>query len=145
MQTRLEPILKLTFFPIFAAFLIAGCTGTGSSNKAQFYSLADSPKTAVLVVRNTGFAGSAALVEVKVDGIIVGTLGENEAISQEIQEGNHTISVRFKGLGGVGLNDVAKVFKVETGDKAYYSIELETGFFTNKLKLIGLTKDSFFE
>ena len=145
MQTRLVPILKLIFFPIITAVLVAGCTGTGSSNKAQFYPLADSPKTAVLVVRNTGYAGSAALVEVKVDGVIVGTLGEDEAISQEIQAGSHTISVRFKGLGGVGLNNVAKAFEVETGDKAYYSIELETGFFTNKLKLIGLTKDSFFE
>ena len=81
----------------------------------------------------------------KIDGVSIGTLGEKEVLSKEISVGSHRVAVEFKGLGGIGLNDVAKPFTVEAGDKVYYSIQLETGFLTNKLKLVGLTRESFFE
>ncbi len=125
--------------------LLSACTGTGSTSKSQFFSVVDSDITAVLVVRNTGYAGSAALVDVKIDGVSIGTLGEKEILSKEISVGSHRVAVEFKGLGGIGLNDVAKPFTVKEGDKVYYSIQLETGFLTNKLKLVGLTRESFFE
>ena len=125
--------------------LLSACTGTGTISKSQSFSIADSDITAVLVVRNTGFAGSGALVDVRIDGISIGTLGEKEVISKEISVGSHVIAVEFTGIGGIGLNDVAKSFTVKNGDKVFYSIQLETGFLTNKLKLVGLTKDSFFE
>ena len=142
-QVKNINITKLFLLSICLIFLSA-CTGTGSTTKSQFFEIADSDSTAVLVIRNTGFVGSGALVDVKIDGITIGTLGEKEIVSKDLSAGSHTIAVRFKGLGGVGLNDVAKVFTVESGDKVFYSIELETGFITNKLKLVGLTKDSFF-
>jgi hypothetical protein len=131
--------------PAICLVFLSACTGTGSTSKSEFYSLVDSNKTAVLVVRNTGYAGSAALVDVRIDGVSIGTLGEKEVLTKELSAGSHRVAVKFKGLGGVGLNDVAKVFTLEVGEKAFYSIQLETGFLTNKLKLVGLTKDSFFE
>ena len=137
--------LSKSLLPAICLIFLSACVGTGSTNKGEFYSLVGSDKTAVLVLRNTGYAGSGALVDVRIDGVSIGTLGEKEVLTQEVSPGSHRVAVKFKGLGGVGLNDVAKVFTVESGEKAFYSIQLETGFLTNKLKLIGLTKDSFFE
>jgi hypothetical protein len=72
----------------------------------------------VLVIRKTGFQGSAALVEVVVDGVVAGDLGNKETLAHRIPAGEHSVLVRFKGIGGLGLNKVMKTFTLENGEKA---------------------------
>lgn len=75
-------------------------------------------ESAVLVARQTGFQGSGALVVV--DGFVVGDLGNKEIVAHKIPPGDHSVLVRFKGIGGLGLNKVMKTFALESGGNAYF-------------------------
>lgn len=128
---------------IVFVFFLSGCAGSGVRDVSQFIPLIDSEEeSAVLVIRQTGFGGSAALVEVVVNGMVVGDLGNKEIIAHRIPAGEHSVLVRFKGIGGLGLNKVMKTFSLDNGEKAYFQIGLKTGLFVNTLQLVGVTKDT---
>ena len=127
---------------VFVLFL-SGCVGSGVKDVSQFLPLIDSQdESAVLIVRQTGFTGVGALVEVVVDGVVVGDLGNKEILAHKIPAGEHSVLVRFKGIGGLGLNKVMKTFTLGNGEKAYFQIGLKTGLLVNTLQLNGVTKDT---
>ena len=104
----------------------------------------DVTETAVFVTRQTGFQGSGQLVDVVIDGITVGSLGNGEFIHHSLEPGNHNILAKFKGIGGLSImNKEMKTFSLEPGEKVFYTIDLETGLITNKLKMMGVTKETF--
>ena len=105
--------LSIVFF-----LFLSGCAGSGVKDVSQFIPLIDTTdESAVLIVRQTGFQGSGALVEVVVDGVVVGDLGNKEILAHRIPAGEHSVLVRFKGIGGLGLNKVMKTFTLENGEK----------------------------
>lgn len=135
--------IKAANFYILVALFLSGCAGSGVKDVSQFMPLIESnEESAVLVVRQTGFQGSGALVEVVVDGFVVGDLGNKEIVAHKIPPGDHSVLVRFKGIGGLGLNKVMKTFSLESGEKAFFQIGLKTGFLVNTLQLVGVTKDT---
>ena len=76
--------IKAANFYILVALFLSGCAGSGVKDVSQFMPLIESnEESAVLVVRQTGFQGSGALVEVVVDGFVVGDLGNTECCSQD--------------------------------------------------------------
>ena len=59
--------IKAANFYILVALFLSGCAGSGVKDVSQFMPLIQSnEESAVLVVRQTGFQGSGALVEVVV-------------------------------------------------------------------------------
>jgi|TARA_E500000178_G_C16994521_1_gene742479 hypothetical protein len=128
---------------LFPMLLVMGCAGSGVKGVGQLIPAIESDQTAILVMRDTGFSGTAALVEVAVDGIPIGDLGNKESLLHPVSPGDHTVAVRFKGIGGLGLNKEMKSFSVENGEKVFYQINLKMGLLTNELVLNGVTKETF--
>ena len=114
-------IKAANFYILVAVLFLSGCAGSGVKGVSQFMPLIESnEESAVLVARQTGFQGSGALVEVVVDGFVVGDLGNKEIVAHKIPPGDHSVLVRFKGIGGLGLNKVMKTFALESGGNAYF-------------------------
>lgn len=135
--------IKLGVFLALSLF-ITGCAGTGVKGVGMLLPVIESEEqTAVFVVRQTGMTGVAQLVEVAVDGVVIGTIGNKEVVHTSLEPGDHSVTVRFTGIGGIGINKVMKTFSLSEGEKAFYTIKLKTGLLTNKLELIGVTKDTF--
>ena len=129
---------------VFLVMFLMGCAGTGVKGVGVVLPIIESEdETAVFVVRQTGMTGVAQLIEVSVDNVVIGTLGNKEVIHTSLEPGVHSVTVRFTGIGGIGINNVMKTFSLEKGEKAFYTIKLKTGLLTNKLELIGVTKDTF--
>lgn len=128
---------------LFLMLLVMGCAGSGVKGVGQLIPAIESDQTAILVMRDTGFSGTAALVEVAVDGIPIGDLGNKESLLHPVSPGDHTVAARFKGIGGLGLNKEMKSFSVENGEKVFYQINLKMGLLTNELVLNGVTKETF--
>lgn len=128
---------------LFPLLFVMGCAGSGVKGVGQLIPAIESDQTAILVMRDTGFSGTAALVEVAVDGIPIGDLGNKESLLHPVSPGDHTVAVRFKGIGGLGLNKEMKSFSVENGEKVFYQINLKMGLLTNELVLNGVTKETF--
>jgi|MDTB01.2.fsa_nt_gb hypothetical protein len=128
---------------LFPMLLVMGCAGSGVKGVGQLIPAIESDQTAILVMRDTGFSGTAALVEVAVDGIPIGDLGNKESLLHPVSPGDHTVAARFKGIGGLGLNKEMKSFSVENGEKVFYQINLKMGLLTNELVLNGVTKETF--
>ena len=127
---------------LLVVLFLYGCTGTGTkSTPSLLPAMEDETRTAVFVSRRTGYAGSARLMEVTIDGASIGTLGNKEAVSHDVSAGEHVVQVRQTGPSI--LNEPTKIFTVDEGQKAYFVVDLTTGFFKNTLKLTAVTRDSF--
>lgn len=73
---------------LFPMLLVMGCAGSGVKGVGQLIPAIESDQTAILVMRDTGFSGTAALVEVAVDGIPIGDLGNKESLLHPVSPGD---------------------------------------------------------
>ena len=129
---------------LFSGIILVGCAGTGTKDFSQLAPVIQDPSAeAVVVIRQTGFQGSAGLIDVVVDGITVATLGDGEMLAHPLTVGRHTINVAFTGIASIGMNAVSKNFEIEEGGKTSYTIRQEIGLFSSTLSLIETTRDSF--
>ena len=82
---------------VLASIFVTGCAGTGTKNVADYSAqIENSETTAFVIGRRTGYAGSAGLISIKIDGSEVGSLGEQEVGVYEVSEGTHTIPSRLR-------------------------------------------------
>ena len=100
--------------------------------------------TTVFVLRDTGFQGSANLVDVVLDGVTIANLGQGETVTYPIEPGEHILSANFRGIGGVGLNSPVATFEVEGKEKRFFTIQLRTGALINTMTLTEVSRDSYF-
>ena len=129
---------------LFSGIILVGCAGTGTKDFSLLVPVVQDPSAeAVVVIRQTDSRGSVGLIDVVVDGITVATLGNGEMLAHPVTVGRHTINVAYTGISSIGTNAVSKNFEVEEGEKTYYTIRQETGFFSATLSLIETTRDSF--
>ena len=141
LQTSLSKNAALIALTLF----VTGCVGTGTGVKGvdQILTAIESDDAAVLVMRQTGFPLGSSLVEVSVNRVPVGDLGNKEFLMHPVSAGDHTLNVRFTGFGGIGLNNVMETFSLTAGEKAYFEIRLNQSLFTTELVLMGVTKETF--
>ena len=137
--------LNISFCTIVLSLLLTGCAGTGTRDFSLIQPIVDDPDaTAVVVLRQTGFSGSGALMDINLDGMTIATLGNQEMIAHLIEPGNHVIQAAFTGIGGIGVNDPVSTFEVDDGEKKYFIVQLRTGLITNTVTLIEVTRSGFF-
>jgi len=139
-------IIKCFAVIVLASIFITGCAGTGTKNVADYSAqIENSETTAFVIGRRTGYAGSAGLISIKIDGSEVGSLGEQEVGVYEVSKGTHTVDVKFKGIAGFGMNAVVKSRQIEEGEKVFYSIQQTMTVLSSKLKMLELTKEGFYD
>ncbi|MDC0069279.1 hypothetical protein OAL10_10900 [Gammaproteobacteria bacterium] len=130
---------------ICSAVLLAGCVGTGTKDIGVYVAKIEADGTAVVIRRDTGYAGTGGLISVKIDGVERGTLGNKEVGIYDVDEGSHSINVHYKGVASIGMNSVLKSKQLNEGEKVFYTIQQEVGVFTTKLKMLELTRDGFYQ
>ena len=96
---------------LFPILILAGCAGQGVSNPGMHLPEIRSDEARIFVKRQTGYVGSAALIEVKHNGSLISKLGEGESVSILGTIGDNTVSVNFTGLASIGVNSPVKIIK----------------------------------
>jgi len=138
---RLSKVLTIAIL----SFALNACAGTGTKDLSIIRQAADdASSTAIFVLRDTGFSGSATLVDVVLDGVTIANLGQGETITYPVEPGQHVLTANFRGIGGIGLNEPVATFDVEGKDKKFFTIQLRTGVLVNTLNLLEITRDSYF-
>ena len=140
-STRLGKVLTIAIL----SFMLNACAGTGTKDMGIIRQAADDASaTAIFVLRDTGYPGSANLVNVVLDGVTIANLGQGETVTYPVEPGQHILTANFPGLGGIGLNEPVATFDVEGKDKKFFTIQMRTGLLVNTLNFLEITRDSYF-
>ena len=133
---------KLLIIPLI--LLVNACAGSGYRDRSIHAQEIISSDTLIFVQRDTGYIGSAALVEISHNGKSVSKIGDKESISIPGVVGTNTISANFGGLAGVGAGKKPiRTFELKESEKAYFKILLQQNMFTSELKLYEITQEDF--
>ena len=123
-MTMLAHYIKSFYSMVFVSLFLMGCVGTGTRNFSSIQHVVDdSSATAVIVLRDTGFGGVIALLDINLNGSTIATLGNQEMTAHLVEPGNHVIQVAFTGIWGI-LNKPISNFEIEEGDKKYFLVQL---------------------
>ena len=89
---RLSKILTIAIL----SFTLNACAGTGTKDMGIIRQAADdSSSTAIFVLRDTGYSGSATLVNVVLDGVTIANLGQGETVTYPVEPGQHILTANF--------------------------------------------------
>ena len=149
-MTILAHYIKTFSSMVFVSLFLMGCVGTGTRNFSSIQRIVDdSSATAVIVLRDTGFGGLAALMDINLNGLTIVTLGNQEMTAHLVEPGNHVIQAAFTGIGGLGLNKPISNFEIEEGDKKYFLVQLPSngsvfGLPDYTVTLLEVTRRGFF-
>ena len=135
---------KLQFGAMALVFFLAGCAGTGIKDSNIIRQAVNDPSTtAIFVLRDTGYQGSAALLDVGLNGVVIGNLGVGETVTYQVDPGLHTLTANFRGISGIGVNDPVATFEIESQGKKFFAVSLRTGLLVNTLILSEISEDSY--
>ena len=124
--------------------VLSSCAGTGYNNYADIAPIMEeNPSAKVFILRDMGFAGSAALVHLSLNGTKIGELGEGEMTVGNGQIGNNVLSAEMGGLAGLGMNEPTKTFEISDGENKYFIIGLKMGIIQSKMLLNETVKESW--
>jgi hypothetical protein len=101
-------------------------------------------QTKVFVKRDTGYQGLAALVKVTLNGMNIGTLGNGEKISSNINGNSGSISAGFTGIAAIASSSGSRQFKIKKGEKLFFIIKQDVGMMSTKLSIYQTDKNDFF-
>lgn len=132
---------KLLIIPLI--LLINACAGSGYRDRSIHAQEIISTDTLIFVQRDTGYVGSAALIEISHNGRSVSKIGDKESISIPGVVGTNNISAKFTGLAGVGVSNPSKTFELKESEKSYFKILLQQNLFSSELKLYEITQEDF--
>ena len=130
-------------FVVILVFLVTSCAGSGK-NIVLLQQELKSNQTNIFVKRETGFAGTAALIKVGLNGTAIGEIGEQERISAISKIGDNIISAGFTGLASVGAKEGYKKFKIAENEKMFFVIKQDLGLFDTTLKIYEINQQDFF-
>ncbi len=131
------------FFIFVALFALNACSGTGTKDYSYVApEISSEEKGKVFVLRESGVVGSAALVEVSVNGNSVGQLGNGEMLIADAIEGTNYMQVKLGGLG-LFMDAPTAEFSNDGNKNHYYVIGLSVGLLKNELTLVETTENSW--
>lgn len=123
---------------------VGACSGTGTTNYSALMSMIDnSSDGSVFVLRDTGFSGGGALMNVSLNGRNIGQIGNGETTMGVSNRGNNYLEVSFAGISGMGINSVPISFVRSGNENNYFVVKLSSGALQNRLQVFELTEDSF--
>ena len=131
-------------FAIIALLFVSACSGSGSSNYSAVMSAVDnSGGGKVFVLRDTGFSGSGALMNVTLNGSGIGRIGNGETTVGTASNGTNYIEVSFGGFAGMGINSAPASFQGSNDKNSYFIAKLTAGALQNRLQLFEVSEAAF--
>ena len=131
------------FGALLAVTIVAGCTGTGTTNRTEINSLIQKADgNTVIVARNTGFAGSAPRIFVLMDGVQVAALGNNEVASFQASPGQHNLDLKFEGID-IGLEIESLDFINDPGKTQFFVVTITQKFASAQMTISEISPSSF--
>ena len=130
---------------LFPILILAGCAGQGVSNPGMHLSEIRSDEARIFVTRDTGFVGSAALIDVKHNGSLVSKLGAGESVSILGTIGDNTVSVNYTGMAAIGMNSPLKTVRLSEAEKVFLSITYKQELFSGKLRIYEVDEKDFMQ
>tara|TARA_B100001113_G_scaffold55668_1_gene41458 strand:- start:548 stop:973 length:426 start_codon:yes stop_codon:yes gene_type:complete len=125
-------------------FVLSGCAGTGTTSYSTIApQLSTNEKGKIFVYRQSGYVGGGALIDVSLNGALIGQLGNGEMIYAQMKLGKNLIEAKVSGIQGVGLN--SPMLEIQNNEKKnnFFIIGFKTGLLTNEMTLIEITEDSW--
>ena len=100
--------------------LLAACTGVGVKGSEEISrSIQTASADSVFFYRVTGFSGSGALINIFIDGKVVGAVGVKESLEVKIPRGTHSVEARYSGIAEATTAS-GKVTFVQDGQKPHF-------------------------
>ena len=90
-----------------------------------------------------GFAGSAALVHINLNGNKVAELGEGEMTAVDGKIGSNVLVPKMGGIAGIGMEIPIVEFDMSAGENKYYIIGLKMGIIGSTMLINETMKDSW--
>jgi hypothetical protein len=113
---------------VFTSLIIAGCTGTGLTTYGDYVRATKiSENSDVVVYRQPGFVGGGTIFTITLNGAELGTIGNDEFLIGEMQEGRNILNVEVKGIQGFGLNKPTKTFEKTIERNIYFKVGYSGG------------------
>ena len=85
---------KLGMEVLLIGLFLVGCAGTGSRQFSVIQPLLDEENsTAIAVLRDIGYQGSANLMQIGLNGVNIANLGDQEMVAQRVEPGEHALQV----------------------------------------------------
>ncbi|MDG1003989.1 MAG: hypothetical protein P8N58_03845 [Emcibacteraceae bacterium] len=130
---------------LLLSILVTACAGTGTKNYADLaIELAEPGSEKVYVYRSKQKIAALNLFEMKLNDMVVGDIGQGEVLSALMVDGSNRLDILVKSpIPGLGLKSDPIVFDRQTGSSMYFLVDIKEGFFTNELRVFGVTKAGF--
>ena len=137
-------MIRLTTLIIVFSFFI-GCAGAGIKSASAVFAQIDAMQgsNAVFVKRDTGYAGSAALLSIKLNGAEVGKIGDGEVISGTGVSGKNFIEASFGGVSVMGMKGESQTFELEPSENAYFLINMKVKMLSTELQMMEVSEATF--
>ena len=81
------------------------------------------------MLRDSGSVGSGALIDISVNGQILGQSGNGEMLIADTQNGGNVETAKVSGLQGVGLNAPVANFQKDGSGNNFFFVNLKMDFF----------------
>ena len=132
----------LRLLSLLSIVLLASCSGNGvPQSSVALYE--DQANSKVFVYRNTGFSGSANLMEITLNGNMIGKIGNEETAIGTAKSGTNILQAKFASFGGLGLKSRFYEFAQTENENRYFLVKLNTGLLTNTVEMLEVSRGSF--
>ena len=129
---------------IFAVLMsLVGCAGTGLKDSGTVIQRMNvsSDSRSVFVLRDTGFAGGASSVDVRLNGNSIGTIGVGEVAVGTAIPGQNLLWADFTLYGLKGPAE--STFKSNSSSNHYFVMTQTADLLTTKRRLIKVDEEQF--
>ena len=123
---------------------LTACAGSGYKNYSDLSSnIEESETSKVFILRDMGFAGSAALVHINLNGDKVAELGEGEMTAVNGKVGENILEPEMGGIAGIGMEIPIITFDMTASENKYFIIGLKMGIVGSTMLINETLKDSW--
>ena len=131
------------FLCLIFALTFSGCAGTGLKGSSAVFAQIDSRQGtgSVFVLRNTGIVGNTSRVDVRLNGLSIGAIGDDEVAIGTTQAGENVLWADFT---SIGLKGSAKVnFTASPSSHHFFVLTQEVNGLAIKRELVEITETTF--
>jgi hypothetical protein len=134
--------MRIIIVFILLGFLSA-CSGTGLQSYSAVMTVNTNSQGSVFVLRDTGYSGSGALLNITLNGQQIGKIGNKETAIGRSNSGNNYIEAKFSGIQGIGMNNTQANFISSGRENKYFLIKMTSGLFKNKIQMFEVNESTF--
>ena len=115
--------MRNLFSIIVITLIISGCSGTGLTTYGDYVRATKiTEDNDVIIYRQSGFIGGGTIFTVSLNGLELGTIGNDEFLIGEMKEGVNLLEVEVKGIQGLGLNKPKQAFESIVDKNIYFKV-----------------------